>query len=88
MSRRTPLAAFAAVTAALAVAVPAASASAVTTAPAVATPPIAGPISRPSAHLCTMLAEQEARALSAGDMALATLFSTTFMDDGCGGAAV
>jgi hypothetical protein len=88
MSRK-PLAAVAAVTAALALAVPAASASAATFGPGPAIPrPIVSPVYTPSAALCSMLVFQLNAAELTGNPILANAIGATLMDMGCGGAAI
>jgi hypothetical protein len=82
MTRRKPLAALAAITAAVAVAVPTASASAATTASlAPYTPP---------AEVCATLGNESAAGSMAGGnlLLVSTLLSQTAADIGCGGAAV
>jgi peptidoglycan/LPS O-acetylase OafA/YrhL len=80
MSRRKPLAALAAVTAALALAVPAASAGAATFPTTVAyTPPV---------YLCSLLVFQLRAAEATGNTLMANLLGQTLMDVGCGGAAI
>jgi hypothetical protein len=89
MSHRKPLAALAAVTAALALAVPAASASAATFGPGPVVPrPIVSPVYTPSAALCSMLVFQLNVAERAGNPILANAIGATLMDVGCGGAAI
>jgi peptidoglycan/LPS O-acetylase OafA/YrhL len=80
MSRRKPLAALAAVTAALALAIPAASANAATFPTPVAYPP--------PHYLCSMLIVQMQGADAVGNHLLANLLSQTFVDIHCGGAAI
>jgi hypothetical protein len=88
MSRK-PLAALAAVTAALALAVPAASASAATFGPGPAVPrPVVSPVYTPSAALCSMLVFQLNAAELAGNPILTNAIGATLMDVGCGGAAI
>jgi hypothetical protein len=88
MSRK-PLAALAAVTAALALAVPAASASAATFGPGPAVPgPIVSPVYTSSAALCSMLVFQLNAAELTGNPILANAIGGTLMDMGCGGAAI
>jgi hypothetical protein len=89
MSRRKPLAAFAVLTAALALAVPAGSASATTT----PTAPVAflGPpvhIDIPGSLPCQILYWQIPSRVAVGNTALANLFLNAFLYSGCGGAAV
>jgi hypothetical protein len=85
MTRRKPLAALAAVTAAVAIAVPAASASAATTERTVSprqlpfTPPIA---------LCDTLSGATQDVLAIGDPMLTDLTATAADVLGCGGAAL
>jgi hypothetical protein len=89
MSQRKPLAALAAVTAALALAVPAASASAATFGPGPVVPsPIVNPVFTPSALLCSTLVYQLNVAELAGNPILANAIGGTLMDMGCGGAAI
>ena len=89
MSHRKPLAAVAAVTAALALAVPAASASAATFGPGPVVPrPIVSPVYTPSAALCSMLVYQLRAAELTGNPILANAIGATLMDMGCGGAAI
>jgi hypothetical protein len=81
----------AAVTAALALAVPAAGASAATTAPAVhhhiAFIPVGGLL--PSGSLpCLILVHQIQFALLTGNPLLANVLSNVFLYSGCGGAAI
>jgi hypothetical protein len=76
MSRRKPLAALAAVSAVVAVAMPTASASA---APIAYAPP---------AFLCQSLVLQMQGAQAVGNPLLADLLGQTLMDIGCGGAAI
>jgi hypothetical protein len=75
MSRRKPLAALAAVMAALAVAVPAASASAATVAPAVQTAHIGLPIFSPTLVACPVLIGLTQAAVLSGNTALANIFA-------------
>jgi hypothetical protein len=75
MSRRKPLAAFAAIMAALAVAVPAASASAATTAPAVGTTLIGFPVFGLTNPTCPILVRLLQHAALSGNQALANVFS-------------
>jgi hypothetical protein len=87
MSRPQPVAALAAVTAALALAVPAANASAATVAPAahtaVAVPHFtAGPLT------CQALIGQLQFAELTGNYVLASLIGTVLQYSGCGGAAI
>jgi peptidoglycan/LPS O-acetylase OafA/YrhL len=80
MSRRKPLAALAAVTAALAIAVPTATASAATfPTPIAYTPPT---------YLCSLLVWQLRAAEATGNTLMANLLGQTLMDVGCGGAAI
>jgi hypothetical protein len=89
MSRRKPLAALAAVTATLALAVPAASASAATTAPAVHTASIGvgGPLVSGSLP-CQILIGQLRFAALSGNTVWANVLSNVFVYSGCGGAAI
>jgi hypothetical protein len=89
MSQRKPLAALAAVTAAVALAVPAASASAATFGPGPVVPgPVVSPVYTPSAVLCSTLVYQLRVAELAGNPILANAIGGTLMDVGCGGAAI
>jgi hypothetical protein len=89
MSRRKPLAALAAVTAALAFAVPAASAGAATTAPAVRTASVGLGDGLVSGSLpCQILVGQIRGALLSGNTVWANVLSTVFIYSGCGGAAI
>jgi hypothetical protein len=90
MSQRKPLAALAAVTAALAVAVPAASASAATfgPGPVVVPRPVVSPVFTPSALLCSGLVYQLNLAELTGNPILVNAIGATLMDVGCGGAAI
>jgi hypothetical protein len=89
MSRRKPLAALAAVTATLALAVPTASASAATTAPAVHTASIGvgGPLVSGSLP-CQILIGQLRFAALSGNTVWANVLSNVFVYSGCGGAAI
>jgi hypothetical protein len=89
MSQRKPLAALAAVTAALALAVPAASASAATFGPGPVVPrPVVSPVYTPSALLCSTLVYQLRVAELVGNPILANAIGGTLMNIGCGGAAI
>jgi hypothetical protein len=89
MSQRKPLAALAAVTAALALAVPAASASAATFGPGPVVPrPVVSPVFTPSAVLCSTLVYQLRVAELVGNPFLANAIGGTLMNIGCGGAAI
>jgi hypothetical protein len=89
MSHRKPLAALAAVTAALAVVVPAAGASATTFGPGPVVPrPVFSPVYTPSAVLCSSLVFQLNVAELAANPILANAIGATLMDVGCGGAAI
>jgi hypothetical protein len=89
MSQRKPLAALAAVTAALALVVPAASASAATFGPGPVVPsPVVSPAFTPSAVLCSTLVYQLNVAELVGNPILANAIGGTLMDMGCGGAAI
>jgi hypothetical protein len=89
MSQRKPLAALAAVTAALALVVPAASASAATFGPGPVVPrPVVSPVYMPSAVLCSTLVYQLNVAELAGNPIFANAIAGTLMDVGCGGAAI
>jgi hypothetical protein len=88
MSRK-PLAALAAVTAALALAVPAASANAATFGPGPVVPTaVVSPAYTPSAALCSMLVFQLNGAELTGNPILVNAIGGTLMDLGCGGAAI
>jgi hypothetical protein len=79
----------AAVTTALALAVPAASASAATFGPGPVVPrPVIGTAYTPSAVLCSMLVYQLNAAELTGNPILANAIGGTLMDMGCGGAAI
>jgi hypothetical protein len=85
MSQRKPLAAVAAVTAALALAVPAASASAATTAPPVPT----ASIGLASGSLtCQLLVYQLRFAELSGNILWANSVARVLQFSGCGGAAI
>ena len=89
MSQRKPLAALAAVTAALALAVPAMSASAATFGPGPVVPrPVVSPVYTPSALLCSTLVYQLRVAEMARNPILANAIAGTLMHIGCGGAAI
>jgi hypothetical protein len=89
MSRRKPLAALAAVTAALALAVPAANASAATSAPAVRTASIGVRGGLVSGSLpCRILIGQLRFAELSGNTVWANVLSNVFVYSGCGGAAI
>jgi hypothetical protein len=89
MSQRKPLAALAAVTAALALAVPAGSASAATFGPGPVVPrPVVSPVFTPSAVLCSTLVYQLRVAELVGNPFLANAIGGTLMNIGCGGAAI
>jgi hypothetical protein len=90
MSHRKPLAALAAVTAALALAVPVASASAATfgPGPVVLPKPVVSPVYTASAVVCSALVFQLNVAERAGNPILANAIAGTLMDLGCGGAAI
>ena len=89
MSRRKPLAALAAIPAALALAVPAASASAATFGPGPVVPrPVVSPVFTPSAVLCSTLVYQLRVAELVGNPILANAIGGTLMNIGCGGAAI
>jgi hypothetical protein len=85
MSLRKPLAAFAAVTAALALAVPAASASAATTAPA-ARPASIGLVS--GSLPCQILVGQLRFAELSRNTVYANAIANVLLYSGCGGAAI
>ena len=82
MSRRKPLAALAAVTAALAVAVPTASASAATTAPARTA------YFAPGSLVCRILIQDIRWATMTGNIALDAVLGRVAQYSGCGGAAI
>jgi hypothetical protein len=89
MFRGKPMAALAAVTAALAVAVPAASASAATTERTVSPrqvviPPAFGP----GSLYCDVLFGELQLATDTGNLLVANALSNVFVDTGCGGAAI
>jgi hypothetical protein len=95
MSRRKPLAAVAAVTAALAVAVPEASASAATPAPAVRTVHAVRiahigfrGVLLPGSLPCQILINQIRFAVFTGNALWANALSNVFIYSGCGGAAI
>jgi hypothetical protein len=90
MSRRTPLAALVALTAALAPAVPVASASAAPRAQALHASTIGlpgGPLV-PGSPPCVFLIHQIQFALLVHNPALANFWSNVFIYSGCGGAAI
>jgi ABC-type sugar transport system substrate-binding protein len=82
MSHRKLLAALAAITAALALAVPLASASAATTAPALPTVAVA-----PPPPICVLLQQQIRFATQTGNTLLANLLSRVFVLMRCSGPA-
>ena len=88
MSRRKPLAALAAVTCALALAVPVASANAAPRAPATHSTYVAGARLVPGSLPCVLLVRQIQGALLFRQTALASFFSNVFVYSGCGGAAI
>jgi hypothetical protein len=89
MSRRKPLAAFAAVTATLALAVPAASASAATTAPAVRTASIGVGGGLVSGSLpCQILVGQLRFAALTANVPAENFLGEVLVYSGCGGAAI
>jgi hypothetical protein len=89
MSRRKPLAALAAVTAAFAVALPAASAGAATTVPAVPAASIGfGGLLVSGSLPCQILVGQIRFALQSGNTLWANVISNVFVYSGCGGAAI
>ena len=88
MSRRKPLAALAAVTAALALALPAASAGAATTAPATRVFIGAGGLLPSGSFPCQILVGQIRFALLTGNAPFANVLSNVFIYSGCGGAAI
>jgi hypothetical protein len=89
MSRRKPLAALAAVTAALALAVSAGSASAATTAPAARTASIGVSAGlAPGSLPCVILVRQIQFALLVRNPLWANVLSNVFVYSGCGGAAI
>lgn len=83
MSSRKPLAALAAATAALALAIPTASASAGTISP-VAHRPFTGP----GSLYCQIVYRDLVAATDTGRMWTADFLSNVFVDTGCGGAAI
>jgi hypothetical protein len=85
MSRQKPLAALAAITAALAVAVPAASASAATPAPAVRTAPS---LFGAGSLYCDVLYSEVAGAFASGNTLFENYLSNVFVYSRCGGAAI
>ena len=89
MSRQKPLAALAAVTAALALAVPAESASAAPAAHAVPTPWV-GLDGRlvPGSLPCRLLVNEIRFASLSGNLLWANVLSNVFVYSGCGGAAI
>jgi hypothetical protein len=88
MSRRKPLAALAAVTAALALAVPVAGASATTTAPAVPTAYGVG-IRLPAGSLpCRIGISELVFATRTGNTLFANYIARVLQYSGCGGAAI
>jgi hypothetical protein len=89
MSQRKPLAALAAITAALAVAVPAASASAATTAPAVRTASIGVGGRLVSESLpCQILVGELRFAALTGNVPAENFLGEVLLYSGCGGAAI
>jgi hypothetical protein len=89
MPRQKPLAALAAGTAALALAVPAASASAATTAPAVRTTHVVvGGRLVPGSLPCRILVREIQFAVLSRNTAWANVLSNVFIYSGCGGAAI
>jgi hypothetical protein len=89
MSRRKPLAALAAITAALAVAVPAASANAATPAPAVRTASIGVGGGLVAGSLpCQFLVSQLRFASLTGNVPAENFLGEVFVYSGCGGAAI
>jgi hypothetical protein len=87
MSRRKPLASVAAVTAALALAVPATSASAATTVPTFRVPTVKVGL-LPGSLPCQILIAQVRFALLTGNVLWANVASNVFVYSGCGGAAI
>jgi hypothetical protein len=87
MSRRKPLAALAAVTAALALSVPPANASHAKTRPAVRTSIAIGGGLQPGSLPCWILVRQIQAAVLSGNTVWANVLSTVFLYSGCGGAA-
>jgi hypothetical protein len=85
MSRREPLAALAAVTAAMAVALPTASASAVPVAPAVPRAPI---LFGPGSLYCNIVYNDLRLALATRNVLAANFLSNVFVYSHCGGAAI
>jgi hypothetical protein len=89
MSLRKPMAALAAVTAALALAVPVTSASAAPAAPAVPTPKIGfGNPFAPGGPACQVLYSELSGAFASGNVVWANVLSNWFVYSGCGGAAI
>jgi hypothetical protein len=89
MPRRKPLAALAAVTAALALAVPAANTSAATTAPAVRTTTIGiGGHLLPGSLRCLILVGQLRFAALSGNTLRVNYLARVLQYSGCGGAAI
>jgi hypothetical protein len=89
LSRRKPLAALTAVTAALAIGIPAASASAATTAPAVHTASIGVGSGLVAGSLpCQILVAQIRFAALSGNTLGENVLSNVFVYSGCGGAAI
>jgi hypothetical protein len=89
MSRRKPLAALAAITAAVAVAVPAASASAATTERTVSPRQIVTPnVFGPGGLYCDAVALQIQAAFDTGNILAGDFLNAVFLDSGCGGAAL
>jgi hypothetical protein len=87
MSRRKPLAALAAVTAALALAVPAASASAATTVPTASIGVSGGGLVAGSLP-CQLLVGQLQFAEQTGNTVYANVIANVLLYSGCGGAAI
>ena len=87
MSRRKPLAALAAATATLAVALPASNASAATPVARPASPGAYG-LFAPGSFSCQALIRQVRFAVATGNNPLANLYSNAFIYSGCGGAAI
>jgi hypothetical protein len=85
MSRRKPLAALAAVTAAMAVALPTASASAVPVAPAVPRAPI---LFGPGSLYCNIVYRELTFAAATRNIPAQTFLGNVFVYSGCGGAAI
>jgi hypothetical protein len=88
MTRRKPLAVLAALTAAVAFALPVASAGAATTAPAVPAVSIGVGGLMSGSLACQMLVAQMEFATQTGNTLWANVLSNVFVYSGCGGAAI